>query len=210
MKRTPLTRDVPLRAGGQLSRATGLESRRPLKSRTGMPSARITASRTGISPAAETGASPRTKNAAARKPGASSGEFSPKVKLQCRTRAGNGDPDNARCESCGCWLGRHGGQVQHRLARGSGGSSNPLVRSLANAALLCGTAQTLCHGDAESRDPDRDMEAKGFVIRHGNGPDFDPRYVSIMLASPFGSGVEVWLSETAPEYLFAQPEAVAA
>ena len=92
------------------------------------------------------------------------------MKLQCRTRAGNGDPGQARCECCGCFLGRDGGQVQHRLARGSGGSSNPLVRSLANAALLCGTSVTpSCHGDAESRDPKRDMEAKGFVIRHGKG-----------------------------------------
>jgi hypothetical protein len=142
---------------------------------------------------------------------ATKGEFSPAVKLMARTRAGSGDPDNARCECCGCFLGRYEGQVQHRLSRGSGGSSNPLVASLANAALLCGTSVTpSCHGDAESRDPEREMEAKGFVIRHGKGPDFDPRYVPIALASPLGSGITAWLSETGPAYLFEQPEVAAA
>ena len=79
------------------------------------------------------------KSAATKRSRTASGEFSQKVKLQCRTRAGNGCADDARCECCGCFLGRYGGQVQHRLARGAGGSSDPLVRSLANAALMCGT-----------------------------------------------------------------------
>jgi 5-methylcytosine-specific restriction protein A len=166
--------------------------------------------RASRAPLAAREAKPKGKSAARRKGGTGSGKFTRKVRLQCRTRAGNGDPDNARCECCGCFLGRREGQVQHRLARGSGGSGNPVVASLANAALLCGTAQTLCHGDAESRDPARDMEATGFVIRHGAGPAFDPRYVPIALSSQFGSGMTVWLSEAAPEYLYAPPGAVAA
>jgi hypothetical protein len=141
------------------------------------------------------------------------GEFTAKVKLQCRTRAGGGEAGNARCESCGCWLGPDGGQIQHRLARGSGGSRNPLVSSLANAALLCGTSVTpSCHGDAESRDPERRMREKGFVILHGEGPEFDPRFVAIELHSMFGGGMSVWLAEDGigddgNGYLFSQPPA---
>jgi hypothetical protein len=107
--------------------------------------------------------------------------FSAKVRLQTRTRAGNGDPFQALCECCGTWLGLHGGQIQHRLARGMGGSRNPLVKSVVNAALLCGTTFTLCHGNAESRNREHGMEAKGFVIRSGNGPEHDPRFVPVTL-----------------------------
>jgi hypothetical protein len=45
------------------------------------------------------------------------------------------------------------------------------------------------------------MEERGFVIRHGNGPRYDPRFVPVIL---FGD-VEVWLSETEPRYLYEQP-----
>ena len=116
--------------------------------------------------------------------------FSPRVRKLVRTRAGGGDAANACCESCGIWLGEHGGQLQHRLARGSGGSKDPVVGSAANAVLLCGTPQSLCHGLAESRDPKHGMERRGFVIRHGVGPAFDPRYRCVNL---FGD-VDVWLS----------------
>ena len=116
--------------------------------------------------------------------------FSPRVRKLVRTRAGNGYPEQACCEACGVWLGGHGGQIQHRLARGSGGSKDPVVGSAANAALMCGTSFAGCHGAAESRDPERGMEARGFVIRHGKGPEFDPRFVPLVLLGD----VRVWLS----------------
>ena len=127
--------------------------------------------------------------------------FSSRVRLLVRTRAGSGDPFDACCEACGIRLGEHGGQLQHRLARGRGGSKDPVVRSAANAALLCGTPMTFCHGNAESRDPEHGMEARGFVIRHGVGPEFDPRFVPLIL---FG-GVKRWLSESEACYLHEQP-----
>ena len=117
--------------------------------------------------------------------------FSPRVRKLVRTRAGNGFPEQACCEACGVWLGEHGGQIQHRVARGMGGCSDPVVNGPAGAALLCGTAFTGCHGAAESRDPEYRMEARGFVIRHGKGPEFDPRFVPLILLGD----VEVWLSE---------------
>lgn len=115
--------------------------------------------------------------------------FSRAVKLACRTRAGSGDPDEARCEACAIWLGRYGGQVQHRLARRSGGSSDPEVSSLPNAALLCGTPFTGDHGRAESRDREMGPDGAGFWLRSGQHPADEP----ILLAGIDG-GIRVWLT----------------
>ena len=138
------------------------------------------------------------KGAATRR-GPSSGEFSAKVKLQIRTRAGEGDPDQAVCECCGVDLGRYGGQIQHIVARGMGGTSNPVMKTAANGALLCGTAQDGDHGLAESRDPG--MRRKGFWLPQGT----DPRMVPMIL----WTGRKVWRSEDG-RYLTAKPREVAA
>ena len=95
--------------------------------------------------------------------------------------------------------------MQHRVARGQGGCKDPVINGAANAALMCGTAFTGCHGLAESRKAEHRMEARGFVIRHGKGPEFDPRYVPLILLG----GVEVWLSEDG-RYLYDQPQEAAA
>ena len=119
--------------------------------------------------------------------------FSPRVRKLVRIRAGNGDLFNACCEACGIVLGEHGGQVQHRVSRGSGGCKDPVINGPANAALLCGTSLTGCHGDCEARGTARSkkMLARGFWIRHGVGPEFDPRFVPLILLGD----VEQWLSE---------------
>ena len=132
--------------------------------------------------------------------------FSPRVRKLVRTRAGGGDAANACCESCGVWLGDHGGQLQHRVARGMGGCSDPVINGPAGAVLLCGTPFSGCHGLAESRNPEHRMEDRGFVIKHGKGPDFDPRYVPLVLLGD----VRVWLSETEARYLYEPPIEVAA
>jgi len=121
--------------------------------------------------------------------------FSPRVRLLVRTRAGGGDPHDACCEACGIWLGEHGGQIQHIVARGMGGTSNPVLKTAANGSLLCGTAQTGDHGRAERRDPE--MKARGFWLPQGT----DPRLAPMTL---FG-GVEVWRSEDG-RYLDESPQ----
>lgn len=128
--------------------------------------------------------------------------FPAAVRLAARERAGEGYADNARCEACGIWVGAVGGDLQHRLARGIGGTSSPVVNSVANAAVMC----RVCHDLAESRDPE--MEARGFWIRSGNGPEHDPRYVPVLLASIHGPGATVWLAESG--YLAEPPQGVAA
>jgi len=111
--------------------------------------------------------------------------FSPAVRLQVRTRAGNGDPAEARCEACGGWLGPHAGDFQHIVARGMGGCKLAVTGSAANCTLLC----RRCHDLCEARDPH--MEAAGFWAKQGT----DPRLLPMMLASEHGSGVMVWRAE---------------
>ena len=176
----------------RLTRISRLEARTPLARTRG-----LAAAGTGrVAQARE----PRPRSAAAKRGGTG---FSRAVKLLVRTRAGNGDVNEARCECCGIWLGRYGGQVQHIVARGMGGTSSPVLGTAANAALLCGTAQSGDHGLAESRD--REMGAKGFWLPQGT----DPRTVPMMLASEHGSGITVWRSEDG-RYLLEAPEGVAA
>ena len=122
--------------------------------------------------------------------------FSPRVRKLVRTRAGGGDLFVATCEADGIWLGEHGGEIQHIVARGMGGCKLAVINSCANAALLCRE----CHRLAESRDPE--MRARGFWLPQGT----DPRLMPMTL---FG-GVVVWRSETEPRYLYEAPEVSAA
>jgi hypothetical protein len=112
--------------------------------------------------------------------------FSHSVKLAIRTRAGGGNPGHARCEACNVWLGAYGGQVQHRRARGRGGSRLAVTNSPANGALLCGTPQDGCHGLCEARD--EHLHAAGWWIWSWQ----DPRAEPVMLHDE-GGGTTVWL-----------------
>lgn len=76
--------------------------------------------------------------------------FTAAVKLAVRKRAGDGDAGRALCECCGTWLGQYGGDIQHVIARGMGGTSRPEIDSVINAALLCRRD----HDTAEARDPE--------------------------------------------------------
>lgn len=124
----------------------------------------------------------RTKNAARKKRGSSSGkltrpapsEFTPRVKLQIRKRAGRGDVFEACCESCGVWLGEKGGEFSHRDPLGMGGSRNRVTNSAANGTLACGSGalKTGCHGLCEM--DDERMKAMGFRLRNGQDPRTTP------------------------------------
>ena len=114
--------------------------------------------------------------------------FSRAVKLAARTRAGGGDPDEAACEYCGAWLGRYGGEIQHRLARGAGGSKSAVVNGITNAAVLCREHHAL----AERRD--EGMRVRGWWIRSGKGPDCDPRFVPVLSRTAGGDSGPRWLT----------------
>ena len=168
MRRTPLTRRTPLAARKALRRRTALASTSASQGKTpGPPSADLRTNevaRPGRKRCRETG-------------------FPAPVRLAVRIRAGNGDPEQAECEACSAWLGRHGGQVQHIVARGNGGSR--LRNIITNAALLCGTSLTGCHGLCERRDPH--MRAMGFWRKTTDEPS------PVMLHGQDG-GLLVWLT----------------
>lgn len=132
------------------------------------------------------------------------GEFTPAVKLLVRKRAGRGDEFDAHCEGCWHWLGRHGGEYQHRAARGSGGCRDEAVNGPANCLLLCRS----CHAEAESRRRDLSQDGAGFWIEHGNGPDYDPRLTPVLLGALGSSGVLVYLTADG-HYSVTMPEVAA-
>lgn len=100
------------------------------------------------------------------------------VKLLARTRAGGGDPEQAVCECCGKWLGLYGGQIQHRIARGIGGSKSRVINGITNAAVLCGNRYEGCNQKAEDRE--QAMKDAGWYIPDGKGPEHDPRLVPVI------------------------------
>jgi hypothetical protein len=124
--------------------------------------------------------------------------FPQAVRLKVRTRAGDGDPDEARCEATGVWLGRYGGEIQHRVARLSGGRGPKApwwFNTASNAALLSKDA----HRRAEAGD--RHLIAAGFALDSTADATAEP----IMLADANeGGGVKVWLGADG-EYLFQPP-----
>jgi hypothetical protein len=136
----------------------------------------------------------RAPATASRRPVRDTG-FSYEQRMTVRARAGNGDPDDARCEACPRWLGRYGGEVQHRCARGEGGSR--LRNNLANAVLLCGSALSRegCHWDCENRGGERNagLYEQGFW----RWIDEHPRIAQIpIMLHGAGGGITVWLDDS--------------
>ncbi|MCC2030641.1 hypothetical protein [Microbacterium allomyrinae] len=103
------------------------------------------------------------------------GEFSPDVVELIWIR------DGGACVDCGMPQVRErrgeafgGWSIQHREARGAGGTSKGAVRKNArpwlvlasNGAVMCGTGVTGCHGRAETKDRRRAFDL-GFAVRPG-------------------------------------------
>lgn len=113
------------------------------------------------------------------------------------------DRDGMQCAACGVSMTGRPASIQHRRARGMGGTVDPSANLPSNLVLLCGDGITGCHGLAESRNPD--MHARGFWLWSWENPAEMP----VMLASEHGSGFTAWLTDSG-DYAFAPPEAVAA
>jgi hypothetical protein len=112
--------------------------------------------------------------------------------------------DRFLCARCGRPAGPGGVgpySIQHRVARGSGGTSDPDANSMSRLLLLCGSATTGCHGEVEKRG-DED-NAKGYWLWSWQ----DPEAEGVMYASADG-GFTAWL-EPDGGLSFEPPEAAA-
>jgi hypothetical protein len=87
--------------------------------------------------------------------------------------------DDWTCAFCGKPIGdSRDYSLQHRKARGSGGTSDPAINSPANLILVCGSATTRCHFFLESRKAE--AEKLGFVISKNSR--IDPADVRVVHA----------------------------
>jgi len=91
--------------------------------------------------------------------------------------------DSWRCVCCGRSVIGQAHDLQHRDARGMGGTSNPLANSAANLLTMLRDH----HRRVESR-IDPEDNAKGYWLRMGESPLLTP----VMVFSPGGPGVTAW------------------
>ena len=106
------------------------------------------------------------RTARQRKPARDTGP-SPKVRRLVHAREG------FCCASCGIAVTGIPHSLQHRVARGMGGTSRPEINALPNLVLLCGSATSPgCHRRAEDRDPG--MRERGFWLRSHEDPAVVP------------------------------------
>lgn len=72
--------------------------------------------------------------------------------------------DHWMCAWCGCSIDVSRGDysLQHRRARGMGGSRRPETNLAGNLVTMCGSATTGCHGYAESHR--EESTERGFTI----------------------------------------------
>lgn len=81
--------------------------------------------------------------------------------------------DGGMCQWCGELVRSDDYSLQHRRARGMGGSKDPVSSSPSNAVLMCGSGTTGCHGFVEANPVV--AEGRGFRVRQGA----DPRHVPL-------------------------------
>jgi hypothetical protein len=102
--------------------------------------------------------------------------------------------DGYACVRCGQSVIGRPYSLQHRQRRSQSGSNSP-----SNLVVLCGTGTTGCHEQVDSRRDPAD-EARGYTVRSWDEPGLIP----VMVFSPHGSGVTVWLAEDGA-YIFEAP-----
>ncbi|WP_435109776.1 HNH endonuclease [Nocardiopsis synnemataformans] len=88
--------------------------------------------------------------------------------------------DAGSCAWCGATIsGAH--SLQHRRARGMGGSAAADTNTASNLVLVCGTATTGCHRLIEAHPAA--ARARGFRVDQGR----DPAAAPITYQTPFGA-----------------------
>ncbi len=101
----------------------------------------------------------------------------------------------SRCESCGGPLLDHDSEIQHRRARGMGGSALPDTHNLSNLLVL----HRPCHRAVEDRRDPTHLE-RGLWLRHEYHDDGTPR-LAAEYPLVLWSGRRVLLDPDQPIYL---------
>lgn len=89
--------------------------------------------------------------------------------------------DNNTCQRCGANVLYKLASVQHRIARGRGGTASLRVWSPSNMVLMCGSATTpgSCHNFVENEEREQGKD-EGWVLPMNN-PSIDPANEPILL-----------------------------
>ena len=90
-----------------------------------------------------------------------------------KTRKAVMERDHGICQWCGEPARPDDYSLQHRRARGMGGSRSPVTNTAANGVLVHGTGTTSCHGYIEAH-PTEALQ-RGFRVRQND----DPRHVPL-------------------------------
>ena len=80
--------------------------------------------------------------------------------------------DGYRCARCGRHIHNGPYSLQHRKARGMGGTKDPAINSPANLVTLCGDGVRGCHGLIEANR--EEAREKGFTVRQTQDPSTVP------------------------------------
>lgn len=89
-----------------------------------------------------------------------------------RTRRAVIDRDHGLCQWCGELVSVDDYSLQHRRARGMGGSRSTVTNSAANGVVVHGSGTTGCHGYIESHPVE--AAERGFRVRQSDDPRMVP------------------------------------
>jgi hypothetical protein len=95
--------------------------------------------------------------------------------------------DGCCCVCCGKSVIGQVYSLQHRDARGSGGTSDPMANSPVNLVTMLGDGITGCHGRVELREDPADG-TKGYRLETGQ----DPALTRVWRVNEFGVGRWSW------------------
>lgn len=107
------------------------------------------------------------------------------------------DRDHRTCMRCGAGIdGPAGYSLQHRINRGAGGTSDPLIGRPSNGITLCGSATTGCHDWAEKHP--LDAERAGYAVASWADPTSVPvlTYAGWLLLTDSGNA---WAAMQPPD-----------
>ena len=158
-------------------RKTELRRRKPLSSRSQLARSARLKQGSGIWRTPSPGGEP------ARKPAKAPRDTGPSRKVRKLVL----ERDGWCCVRCGRWVKNRPYSLQHRDARGMGGTSDPEINSPVLLIVLCGSGTTGCHGEVEEYRSPEDGR-KGYRLKSGQDPALTP----VWRIGEFGTGRWAW------------------